>query len=360
MYCLYCQVTGRMVMKMRLDNRKMQILRAIIDDYILNAVPVGSRTISKHPGIGLSSATIRNEMADLEELGYLEQPHLSAGRIPSDKAFRLYVDDLMSNADLNPEEIRAANNYLSMKRGGIEAVVRQTAIALSDLTDYTSMVLSPQLRGIRLRHIQIVPLRELTAIVIIVTDAGITKNAFIRTPYNMDAELLDRISRRLTAQLYDCRVVDIDTNKVMESLYEFGNNVDFFKALINGIESNLEEGSKHIELSGAGNILSHPEYNDVERAKHILSVIEEQESLYRVLRDATKMEFTITIGAENENPDMRGCSIVTATYHMKGKPIGSMGVIGPTRMNYAKVLAILRYMGSCLSETLTSMLEEDS
>ena len=344
---------------MPLDSRKMRILQAIIDDYILTAAPVGSRTISRRDGIGLSSATIRNEMSDLEELGYLEQPHTSAGRIPSEKAFRLYVDNIFNHARLTDEEAKYIKKYFSKTLDGVESVVKQTAAVLSEMTLYTSMVLSPQLHAIRLRHIQIVPLNEGTAIVVIVTDTGITKNALIRLPYGMSPDMLDRVSHRLTSRLYNCRVVDIDAELMRGISDEYSEHRQFLNSLIDTVQRNILDGAHNVELSGTTNMLNYPEYSDLDKAKKLLSTLEGRDVLYKLLSDATKLEFSVTIGKENNDPAMKECSVVTATYRIGNMPLGSMGIIGPTRMDYTRVLAILRYMRRSLSEVLTNMFEED-
>ena len=167
---------------MRMDERKFLILQAIIDDYISTAMPVGSRTISRKSGVGFSPATIRNEMSDLEELGYLAQPHTSAGRIPSLKAYRLYVDQLMKVANLSEEDSRHINDHLNRRTSQTEEVIRSAAKALSDATHYTSVIVSPQLNTLRIRNLQMVPVSDTLALMVIVTNAGIVKDTVIRIP----------------------------------------------------------------------------------------------------------------------------------------------------------------------------------
>ena len=167
---------------MKLDARKLRILQAIIDDYILTASPVGSRTIAKSTDIGLSSATIRNEMSDLEEMGFLEQPHTSAGRIPSDKAYRLYVDSIMRRSKLSEDELNFISEHYSKKLGEVDDIVKQTAFVLSSVTRYASMVLSPRLHAARLRYIHIVGLGEGKALLLVVTDTGLSRDSMIRVP----------------------------------------------------------------------------------------------------------------------------------------------------------------------------------
>lgn len=298
-------------------------------------------------------------MSDLEELGYLEQPPTLGRRIPSDKAFRLYVDNIFNHARLTDEEAKYIKKYFSKTLDGVESVVKQTAAVLSEMTLYTSMVLSPQLHAIRLRHIQIVPLNEGTAIVVIVTDTGITKNALIRLPYGMSPDMLDRVSHRLTSRLYNCRVVDIDAELMRGISDEYSEHRQFLNSLIDTVQRNILDGAHNVELSGTTNMLNYPEYSDLDKAKKLLSTLEGRDVLYKLLSDATKLEFSVTIGKENNDPAMKECSVVTATYRIGNMPLGSMGIIGPTRMDYTRVLAILRYMRRSLSEVLTNMFEED-
>ena len=184
---------------MQLDERKYLILQAIIDDYIMTAMPVGSRTISRKSGVGYSPATIRNEMSDLEELGYLDQPHTSAGRVPSNKAYRLYVDHLMKTAKLTNDERERMHEHLISKSKQVEGVIRSAAGVLSDATKYTSVIVAPKLGTLRIKHVQLVPVAERTALMVIVTNVGIVKDALIRVPEDMDADDLYSISRMLTA-----------------------------------------------------------------------------------------------------------------------------------------------------------------
>ena len=188
---------------MQLDERKYLILQAIIDDYISTAMPVGSRTISRKSGVSCSPATIRNEMSDLEELGYLDQPHTSAGRVPSNKAYRLYVDHLLKAAKLSSDERERIQDHLTSRSKQVESVIRNAAEVLSDATKYTSVIVAPKLGSLRIRHVQLVPVADRTALMVIVTNAGIVKDAVIRVPEGLDADDLYSISRVLTLGLAD-------------------------------------------------------------------------------------------------------------------------------------------------------------
>lgn len=343
---------------MELDARKLGILKAIIDEYIMSASPVGSRAISKHEEFKLSSATIRNEMADLEELGYLEQPHTSAGRVPSDKAYRLYVDQMMQKAALTDDEIKIIRAHMSARLDEVEAVMKQTAQALSAVTNYTAMVLPPAMAGNRLRHIQLVPLREGRALVVIVTTAGFARDAIIRVPDDMRNDDLERISHILTERYYDCRMDQIGDRIVHEISGELYERRAFLCSVVEAIERKMETGLPNVQLSGTTNLLRYPEYSDLNKAKTFLAAVEGRSMLYEMLKRASKLEFNITIGNENEDEMFKDCSIVTATYQIGEEPLGSFGIIGPTRMNYGKVVSVLEYMRRSLSEMLNNELDD--
>lgn len=344
---------------MELDARKMRILQAIIDDYIMTATPVGSRTIAKRADIGFSPATIRNEMADLEEMGYLDQPHTSAGRVPSDKAYRLYVNSIMQRAKLSEAEVRYIRDHYSRRLDEVDEVVKQTAWVLSSITKYTSMVLAPQLHAIKLKYIHLVPVAEDKALVIIVTDAGMTRDSIIRIPPGMASDALERLGRTLTARFANCRLDEITLAQFNELSSEVAQQRAFFDEMLRSVRRSMAKGGRSVELSGATNILNYPEYSDMDRARALLTAIEEKDLLYRVLTEATNVEFSVRIGSENEDESIQDCSVVTATYKIGSNPIGSFGVIGPTRMDYARVLAMLGLIGRSLSDVLTNMFEEE-
>ena len=338
-----------------LDIRKMRILQAIVDDYIMTAAPVGSRTISKRSDMGLSPATIRNEMSDLTELGFLEQPHTSAGRVPSEKAYRLYVNHLMNTAHLSDEEAEYIKRHLDTRVHEVGEVIRQTAKVLSDMTNYISMVLVPQVSGLRVRRISLIPVSEGTAMAVVVTNTGVTKNAMIKVPESLQPEDLEKISKLITSKLDGHRLADAINSVLPMIKAEVGEQADIVGDMLTEIERTMSE--QDVEVVGASNILDYPEYSDAAKARSFLTEVEQGDYLYKVLTDASDVEMSVRIGAENDNPDMQDCSVVTVTYKAGGKPIGSMGVVGPTRMDYGKVMAILKYMSSSLSDILSKLLK---
>lgn len=338
---------------MRLDERKFLILQAIIDDYITTAMPVGSRTISRKSGVGFSPATIRNEMSDLEELGYLDQPHTSAGRVPSVKAYRLYVDHLMKASRLTNDEREQMHEHLNQRSAQVESVIRSAAGVLSDATHYTSVILAPKLATLRIKHVQLVPVAEKTALMIIVTNAGIVKDAVIRVPEGLDADHLYAISKMLTDKLAD-KPLEAVRQSFSELLRETEINRRLLGEALSVIEHKLEEeDSTDVVVGGSSNLLSYPEYSDVEKARNFLSVLESKDTLRKLVSRDGGMEVTIRIGPENGVPELSDCSIVTAHYRVGDNSGGTLGIIGPTRMNYNRVISVLDFMGRALSEVLS-------
>ena len=339
---------------MRLDERKYLILQAIIDDYIMTAMPVGSRTISRKAGVGYSPATIRNEMSDLEELGYLDQPHTSAGRVPSNKAYRLYVDHLMKTVKLSPDERERMHEHLVDKSKRVENVIRSAADVLSDATKYTSVIVAPKLGTLRIKHVQLVPVADRTALMIIVTSAGIVKDAVIRVPDGLDADDLYSISRMLTQKL-----ADKPLEAVRQAFSEMLRNAEQSRKLLGEtlsvIEQKLENGgdASDVVIGGSANLLEYPEYSDVNKARNFLAVLESKDTVRRLLSRDGGMEITIRIGPENQMPELNDCSIVTASYRVGDHSSGTLGIIGPTRMNYNRVISVLDFMGRALSDVLS-------
>ncbi len=338
---------------MVLDERKYMILKAIIDDYIITAMPVGSRTVSRKKGVGFSPATIRNEMSDLEELGYLAQPHTSAGRVPSDKAYRLYVDSLLNSEELTVEEKKRIEDYIARRSGQVEDVIRAAADILADATQYTSVVVAPRIQSLRIKRVQMVPVDENTALMIVVTSAGIIKDALISIPPDMSSENLYSISEMLTRELKDHTL-----NEVRQIFARVFRDMSMNRRLLGGVmkvmeEKLVENAPEDIVIGGTTKLLNYPEYSDIEKAKNFLALFENKDRLAGMLKRAGGMEITIRIGRENEIEALQNCSLVTATYRVGNNASGTLGVIGPTRMNYRRVVSMMEYMGEVISKMLS-------
>ncbi|HHU77970.1 MAG: heat-inducible transcriptional repressor HrcA [Caldicoprobacterales bacterium] len=344
---------------MKLDSRKLQILQAIINDYIITAEPVGSRTVARKYNLGISSATIRNEMSDLEEMGFLEQPHTSAGRVPSDKAYRLYVDRLMRIRELTDQEAEYVKRTYQEKIMQLEQVIFQTAKVLSDITDYTSIALAPQLNKVTIRHIQLVPVDKDFALLVVVTSSGILKDTLIRIPEGIDSDFLQKVSNILNDHFQGRTFDQIDIKDIAPIREVFARNQKFFNSLVDILTGRLRESQqKEVYLGGTTNIFNFPEYQDILRARSFLNLMEEKDLLYHILSRSNDGGVKVTIGTENPHEELKECSIVTATYSLGDRVLGTIGIIGPTRMEYSKAVSVMDYMGKALSTYLTRLFGE--
>ncbi len=338
--------------KVQLNNRKRLILQAIIEDYINTAEPVGSRTISKKYITSVSSATVRNEMADLEEMGYIEQPYTSAGRIPSDKGYRLYVDSIMDQNIVNAKKIEFIKKEFLEALGEIDDLIKHASKILSNMTKYTSIAMAPQFGGTCLKHIQLISIDDFNILSVVVTDAGIVKNGVIRTEERIDSHTLEKITNMLNDKLSGLSLDQL--NKVdIRNLTSEGNG---YKEVLLKVLPELFQALKYSDKAevyhdGISNILELPEYSDVQKAKEFLNVLDENDLLYKVMDEAVD-DLSVTIGKENKLTQLKNCSLITATYSLNGKTIGSIGVVGPTRMEYSKVISIV----DCLTQNLNDIL----
>ena len=338
---------------MAMDERKMRILQAIIDDYILTGIPVGSRTISKKYDMGLSSATIRNEMSDLEELGFLDQPHVSAGRIPSAKAYRLYVDTLLEAGMIPNTAEESVRSHFAGRVHQMEDVIDHAAQVISSLTHYTAVVLSPKGVQPRIQTVQLVPVSSDTALVVIVTDQGMVRDSVIRVGGQMDSDTLYAISRTLTNELRGTT-----PEEACRRIPEISERISGNDRILQELYGFLTEGQNtprrgHMAVGGTSNMLAYPEYSDVDKARNFLSLMETRDKLADIIRGSSGLSFTVRIGPETGVPEMADCSIVTATYSTRGGQQGTIGVIGPTRMRYSRVISILNMMGHQLTDMFT-------
>lgn len=337
-----------------LDVRKMNILRAIVDDYILTAAPVGSRTLSKRDDIELSPATIRNEMSDLTELGFLEQPHTSAGRIPSEKAYRLYVSNIMDRAKLTDDEAEYIKAHLQRRVSEVGDVIKETARMLSGITKYTSIVQMPHLKNARLKHISLIPVTVGSALAVVVTNSGATNSTMLNVPSGITSDHLEKITALMNERLAGYKLVDVQKTLLPMLREEVGEQADSVAAMLGSLSDDIVR--QDYEVVGAANMLDYPEYSDVSKARSFLTELERGEIFKEVLSDGSGVELTVRIGTENDNPELKDCSVITICYRVGGEQVGSMAVIGPTRMDYEKVVAVLKCMSESLSSVLSGML----
>ncbi|GEN33286.1 MULTISPECIES: heat-inducible transcriptional repressor HrcA [Aneurinibacillus] len=333
-----------------LTERQQLILSAIIDNYIRSAEPVGSRTLSKREDIGYSSATIRNEMADLEELGYLEQPHTSAGRIPSNKGYRFYVDQLVRMPFMRVEDAAYIRRVFAERFYEFEQVMNQAASILSGLTNYTSIILGHDIKTTRLKALQMIPLSSQSAVFILVTDTGKVENKTISLPEGMEIQEVERVVNLLNAKLTGVPMAELRQRLHTEVAKELGRYIQQYEQFVELLEETLtHEPDDHIVLKGTTNIMMQPEFRDVDKVRDILTLFEQNEMVVRLF-DSQQSGLQVRIGTENKEQAVSGCSIITATYHLDGQPVGTIGILGPTRMEYARVMAILNELSDNLSE----------
>lgn len=339
---------------MGLGDRKKQILRSIINDYIETAEPVGSRTIAKKYEMGLSSATIRNEMADLEELGYLEQPHTSSGRIPSDKGYRLYVNELMEIQRPTTEETVLIKKMLRAATiNEFDKIIKRTSKILSEITKLTSAVLSPSARKSAVKSIQLIQLTNNELVAIILTDTGIVKHSMVKLPKNICSNTLLKINNIINEKLDGLTIEDIGLSVIASIQNQMGDYKEILNAIIPVLEDSLKSTDSDVYLEGTTNIFCHPEYNDIDKARSFLNVLDQKDVLFDILSEGER-NLSVSIGSENKLDEVKDLSIVKASYKIGDRTVGKIGVIGPTRMDYSKVLGILKCLADALNEILTN------
>lgn len=340
-----------------LDERKKRILRAVTNDYISSGEPVGSRTIARKYDLGLSPATIRNEMADLEEGGYLQQPHTSAGRIPSDRGYRYYVDALVDHRSLTREELQDIHSELELRRHAMELLIHQAGKVLAQLTHFPSMVLSPQQQKAYFRHIQLVPLNEKNVLVLMVTDTGLVENRVLPTDVPWTHEELERISNLFNQKLRGMALSELQGSIFSEIRSAMAlQDRSFHEAMRLLLESLEHQHSERVYLDGTVNILEQPEFQDVERIKPLMGLLEEEQNIYDLLKLQNREGgVTVRIGHENSRGPIQDCSVVTANYRLGPNAVGVIGVLGPTRMDYGKIISVVDYMAGYLGKLLSDL-----
>lgn len=341
---------------MSLNERKIQILQAIINDYIETAEPVGSRTIAKKYNLGISSATIRNEMSDLEEMGFILQPHASSGRIPSDLGYRLYVDHLMQKKELGSEEQRYLQSVIARNVGQIDYLLEETAKALSALTNYTTIISEPVSRRTCIKQIRLLPLDSTAVLLVIATEDNFIKNHVIQMGEAPEEERIFDIGLCLNQVLQGYSLQDIDTsviNRLRTELYEYREMVPH---ILKAIESTMRSAEKvQVHMSGTKNILAFPEFSDIQKAKSLFQTLEEKDVLVTLLESGQSNDIQILIGSENSVQGMKDCSVITATYKMSDDTRGTIGIVGPTRMDYSQVVSVLHGMVSNMEKVLKNL-----
>lgn len=342
---------------MKMDARKQQVLMAIITDFIATADPVGSRTIARKYDLGVSPATIRNEMSDLEEMGYIEQPHTSAGRIPSQQGYRYYVDFLMKKKNLTSKEEELIRRGYEKKVREIGQVISSTGALLSQMTKFAAVVVSPRLDTSSFKRIQLVLMNPGQVMVIVVMNTGALQSNIIEVAEGVSQVDLDTIAEVLNAKLSGLTMDMIKMTLIREIYFELSkhrNIIDLAMHLIqNGLTRDRED---KVYLGGILNVLNQPEFHNIEKVKTLLGLLEQEELLRNLMESGTSGEgVSVRIGSELKMDEVKDCSMVVASYHIDGRPAGSIGVLGPTRMDYAWVVGVVECMTRNMSEVMDRM-----
>ena len=336
-----------------LNERKKKILQIIIEDYISAAEPVGSRTIARKYDLGLSPATIRNEMSDLELLGYLEQPHTSAGRIPSAQAYRFYVDALIEPGTLTDNDMALIDGWYNERRRNIDDIFQSTAKILSRMTQNVSMVLTNQQTIANFCYLKFLPLDSQHAILCIVADDGSIDTNVIDIPLGMSSEEMDYLAGKMSKLLEDRNLSDISVEILQTVHTDVVEDKLIFSSLLQAVRKMTgRRQEQKVFLGGTKQLLNQPEFRDVERVRNLLGILEEEKVLKDLLQGGEDSGLKVTIGSENKFTGIQDCSMVQATYRLNGQIVGTMAVLGPTRMEYGKVISVMDYLHKYLKTIL--------
>lgn len=333
-------------MAMELDDRKVKILKAIIKNYLETGEPVGSRTISKYSDLKLSSATIRNEMSDLEDMGYIIQPHTSAGRIPSDKGYRFYVDQIELEKD---NEVSEFKEMMVQKVDKLELVLRRMAQVLASNTNYAAMISGPSYHKTKLKFIQLSRMEEHKLLVVVVVEGNIIKNTMIDISDSLTEEELLNLNILLNSSLNGLTIEEINLDVISKLKLDAGVHRQVVELVLNEVAEAIRAGGEDLQIytSGATNIFKYPELSEGDKAGQLIGTLEHQEVLQEFVSELnansdSESGIQVYIGDETPVQSMKDCSVVTANYDLGGGLRGTIGIIGPKRMDYEKVLRTLQ------------------
>lgn len=337
---------------MQLDDRKTKILYAIIKTYLETGEPVGSRTISKYADLNLSSATIRNEMSDLEEMGYIAQPHTSAGRIPSDKGYRFYVDQMM---EYKEREVTEMKELMIQKQDKMEQILKQVVKVLANNTNYATMITAPQYHRTKLKFIQLSVISESQMLAVVVTEGNVVKNKMLHMEHRLDNETVLKLNILLNTSLNGLTMEQINLGTIAKLKEQAGIHSEVVNSVLDAVAEAIRMDDEDLEIytSGATNIFKYPELSDNERARELISAFEEKKQLVNLVAETMNSEentgIQVYIGNESPMQNMKDCSVVTAAYELGDGMKGTIGIIGPKRMDYDRVVSALK--------TLTTQLD---
>ncbi len=340
--------------KVELSDRKKKILQYVVDDYIETAVPVSSKSLTEKHMNNVSSATIRNELSALEELGYLTQLHTSSGRVPSAEAYKLYVSDLMVKDKLTAKELDYIKKIFLDKADNLEEVIRNTTKVISELTSYTSVGMPNKDGKEKIESVKFFRFRKDSALVLIVTEARLLKDNYITVSESMtDEQLAD--AEKVLCNMFKGRTFEDICNMKPEVEDNFLGYKNIFVNVIEALKTYVETSGEDVVIAGEDKIFEHPDYADVGKIKDFLSVVTSKDKVMNLLVGEDRhIKINVKIGSDGYDEIPKECSLVTATYSANGTPLGTYGVIGPVRMDYQKVVAVLENVGRILESIITN------
>ena len=333
-----------------MDERKKRVLNSIIKDYLATAEPVGSRAVAKKCGLGVSPATIRNEMSDLEEEGYIEQPHTSAGRRPSHKGYRYYVDNLMEKEKLTKDEINSIRQLFPGQIEETDTLMHQCCQLISRLTNYAAMVVYPGEGQGTLEKIKLLPVDDSQILAVVLANNGVVKHRLLHMPVGISSVRIDYLETVLQEKLKGKSMDDLGHTLLRELINTIGSQEKTILQTIELLEHMLLNGQKEKVFSaGVFNMLSQPEFKDVDKLKDIFTFLEEENKVKELL-NMNKDGINVAIGDEIQGYNVKDCSMVVVSYHTDSGAKGSIGVLGPTRMSYPKTISLMELFSEELSK----------
>ena len=336
--------------KKDLDERKKKVLQAIVEEYINTAEPVSSGSITKGHGLDYSSATIRNDMAQLESIGFLDKPHTSAGRVPSAEGYRYYVNELLKEDNLTLEEIKYIQNKLKIKVNEIEDLTKVATTTLSEITHYTTVAVGPKADKQIIEEIKFVSLGQRMLMVVIVTDTGLVKETIIKFDEDITESQVDTLNNLFNTRLRGKPLSKIDKPMAEYIFSEVHYSIGIMKAIIEQINRIVEEENNNIFLEGAKKSFDLPEFKSMNVAKNFVNLLDAKDEMVEIFNSGDAEDINVFIGDDDENSNLKDFSIITFKHTIGDKDLGTIGIIGPKRMDYAKVISVMKYISKKLNE----------
>ena len=336
--------------KKDLDERKKKVLQAIVEEYINTAEPVSSGSITKGHGLDYSSATIRNDMAQLESIGFLDKPHTSAGRVPSAEGYRYYVNELLKEDNLTLEEIKYIQKKLKVKVNEIEDLTKVATTTLSEITHYTTVAVGPKADKQIIEEIKFVSLGQRMLMVVIVTDTGLVKETIIKFDEDITESQVDTLNNLFNTRLRGKPLSKIDKPMAEYIFSEVHYSIGIMKAIIEQINKIVEEENNNIFLEGAKKSFDLPEFKSMKVAKNFVNLLDAKDEMLEIFNSGDAEDINVFIGDDDENSNLKDFSIITFKHTLGDKDLGTIGIIGPKRMDYSKVIAVMKYISKKLKE----------